>query len=422
MKINSWIILITICLNTAFANSDDSPALPPLENSKNEEKIITELPKPRSFFQKLKNLFRFQQEVEKPATTSSETETHLAENTPTDQEPFIDLNKVKLPELQTTQETSSKELEIPAGFSDQQTQDAADKSITSNEQKAENLPPPSSSPSTTLPKETLAVAAPSLSTSEQSAGMEAAQESKAESENNQNSPAPPSPPIETTSTTVNDSLPSSRETISTVNVPAAPKVEQDFDQKAPLPSSNNENKELSTEQAKFVSDEAKVLLLPNDDIVMGELSEQAKLEQMDFYSYVALFNKLQNWNNRFPKRAAIENFITNYESNFNAVKPYTSKEISNYAFAAIKKDNLFELRALLDNFQILQTLDDNGNTLLHQAVKEGNYRLVKFLIMRGINLSAYNASKQTPLMIAEKQGYDDIARLLRKTKIAYHFK
>nr|MBA2628776.1 hypothetical protein [Rickettsiaceae bacterium] len=73
---------------------------------------------------------------------------------------------------------------------------------------------------------------------------------------------------------------------------------------------------FDTNQLKFVNNEAQVLILPNDDIVLGILVDEAKLDQMDFRSYVDKFWKNYNRLKREPKRLEIERFIYNYDELF----------------------------------------------------------------------------------------------------------
>ena len=74
--------------------------------------------------------------------------------------------------------------------------------------------------------------------------------------------------------------------------------------------------EFDTKQLKFVNNEAQVLILPNDDIVLGVLVDEAKLEQMDFRSYIDKFWENYNKLKREPKRLEIERFIDNYDELF----------------------------------------------------------------------------------------------------------
>ena len=73
---------------------------------------------------------------------------------------------------------------------------------------------------------------------------------------------------------------------------------------------------FDTDQLKFVNNEAQVLILPNDDIVLGTLVEEAKLDQIDFRAYVDKFWENYNRLKREPKRLEIEKFIYNYDELF----------------------------------------------------------------------------------------------------------
>ncbi len=73
---------------------------------------------------------------------------------------------------------------------------------------------------------------------------------------------------------------------------------------------------FDTNQLKFVNNESQVLILPNDDIVLGILVDEAKLDQMDFRLYVDKFWENYNRLKREPKRLEIEKFIYNYDELF----------------------------------------------------------------------------------------------------------
>ena len=74
--------------------------------------------------------------------------------------------------------------------------------------------------------------------------------------------------------------------------------------------------EFDAKQLKFVNNEAQVLILPNDDIVLGILVDEAKLEQMDFRSYIDKFWENYNKLKREPRRLEIERFVENYDELF----------------------------------------------------------------------------------------------------------
>jgi len=85
-----------------------------------------------------------------------------------------------------------------------------------------------------------------------------------------------------------------------------------------------QEKVLSPEEIKekiknkrFISNESQVLLLPDDDVVLGRLTEEARLTQMDFRTYSKLFWKEYYRLSREKQRQVIEEFIDNYDENFN---------------------------------------------------------------------------------------------------------
>lgn len=82
-------------------------------------------------------------------------------------------------------------------------------------------------------------------------------------------------------------------------------------------SVNRSAAELDSTQLQFVNNEAQVLILPNDDVVLGELTEQAKIDEMDLYLYIKKFWNNYNRLKREPQREVIERFIEEYDENFN---------------------------------------------------------------------------------------------------------
>ncbi len=182
---------------------------------------------------------------------------------------------------------------------------------------------------------------------------------------------------------------------------------------------NNINNEISELVTKFVKDETQMLLLPDDDIVLGKLTEQATLEQMDMYAYIELFQKKEEWIASAERRKVVESFIK-YDNDINKKKDIYANlsycsAVEN-AFRAVDRNNLFGLRALLDTYPILQEKGRSGETLLTAAIYNDNYYLVKFLVIRGIKISTLNDECQYPLDIALAQGNANIACMLIKAK------
>lgn len=170
----------------------------------------------------------------------------------------------------------------------------------------------------------------------------------------------------------------------------------------------------SPEQAKFISDESKMLLLPDDDVVLGKLSEDTIIEQMNFEDYLHLFAKSEQWYKDTPQRESINHFVANYDKKFNTVPVMSNQDAQDNAFLAVTSGNLFALRALADNFSVLDKVDDNGNSLLHAAASYNNERIVEFLVIRGANISKRNFMWKTALDIASGESDERIIRILRK--------
>jgi ankyrin repeat protein len=180
---------------------------------------------------------------------------------------------------------------------------------------------------------------------------------------------------------------------------------------------NSKNLDMTTDQAKFVSDEAKVLLLPDGDVVLGRVSESAQIELMDAYSYISLFNSINQSYRQVVMLSKINKFIENYDEKFYPKINYTDDDY-NYLFidaaVAAAKNGFFQLKTLIDNYPILQRMDAHGYTLLHITSELDNYTLTKYLLMRGINIDVLNYNNDSALRIAEDQGNENIARLLKK--------
>lgn len=180
--------------------------------------------------------------------------------------------------------------------------------------------------------------------------------------------------------------------------------------------SSNLSQELDNRQLRFVNNEAQVLVLPNDDIVLGKLTEEAKIADMDFRSYVALFWENYERVKDADTRASLDRFISKYDENFNTEKfSHTLKEDLfglESANKSIELGRYNDLKVLLDNYAILQLTSSGGNTMLHNAAREGNYPAAKLLLMRGIDMRAINNRGESSMTIAQKYHYKHIIFLL----------
>ncbi len=61
----------------------------------------------------------------------------------------------------------------------------------------------------------------------------------------------------------------------------------------------------------------------------------------------------------------------------------------------------------------MNEVDHKGRNALHFAVKSNNLPICNLLIEKGVQLDTQtNSAKRTPLMVAVKKGYNDIAEAL----------
>ncbi|MCC8417675.1 MAG: ankyrin repeat domain-containing protein [Rickettsia endosymbiont of Bryobia graminum] len=186
--------------------------------------------------------------------------------------------------------------------------------------------------------------------------------------------------------------------------------------RAPIVEKNIPKQEMSEELVQFINNETQMLLLPNDDIVLGKLIDDARIEQMDMYSFVTEFKKIYDRDKRKNQRQQIDNFINNYSNNFRTLYIMPCN-VMNMAFNTIIKNDLSSLRGLLDNYPILQRKGERNNTLLHIAAEQNNYYIAKFLIIRGININPINDDCKTSLDIAQEECNGNIACLKKKERI-----
>ncbi|WP_341750251.1 hypothetical protein [Candidatus Tisiphia endosymbiont of Sialis lutaria] len=196
------------------------------------------------------------------------------------------------------------------------------------------------------------------------------------------------------------------------------KEEKELDKKQPnktIPIAKSATitiKEISPEMALFIEDEKQMLFLPDDDIVLGELTEEARLNQMAMYAFIQMFKRIYDSEHRENQRKIINRFIDNYNRDVHITNSIVN-DATDRAFEAVSKNNLFTLRVLLDNYLIIQKRGDDNYTLLHESAETGNYYIAKFLIMRGVNIKATDYHYRTALEISDEQN-NNVSCLIRK--------
>lgn len=153
---------------------------------------------------------------------------------------------------------------------------------------------------------------------------------------------------------------------------------------------------------RFIRDESIFILFKDDDIILGKLSERAKLDQMPFPEYLRLYKNSIKDNSGMEKSIQMEKFIK-ARSHYAHV-PIKKSQLQKSVRKEIRSSNLSDLRTLDDHYEIIDmVLDNNGNTALHIATYEDNPAIVKWLIMRGAHLGAVNIDSITATDLASSK-------------------
>lgn len=172
---------------------------------------------------------------------------------------------------------------------------------------------------------------------------------------------------------------------------------------------------LDRKLMRFVRDESVFILFKDDDIVLGKLTERAKIDQMPFNNYLNLYYKNQEKKAGKKRAKRIEKFIE-ARSGLEPV-PLPDRYLREAMQKEIKLSNLTNLKVLEDNYEIIDMVDDDGNTALHLATYDNNSAIVKWLIMRGTHLEPINFQATTPKEIAGANRNWQIFDMLEKAEV-----
>lgn len=186
------------------------------------------------------------------------------------------------------------------------------------------------------------------------------------------------------------------------------------------------------EKALFLRNEMIMLLLPEDEMFNHDRKQKEKLELMETHEYIADFWKSFDQYFDKPTREEVAEFAKQSREGFQdpdnlseTIIYYLSKDdkdnaplseniASMLAFQAVKEGNMGNLKALLDNFPLLDTRDEGGNSLLSTSVKYRKPFIAKYLVKRGVDINTQNFEGQTPFILASKTKQYKIADLLSK--------
>ena len=153
------------------------------------------------------------------------------------------------------------------------------------------------------------------------------------------------------------------------------------------------------------------------------------LEDLDpeFFEKILAIKSLNKSDKEKLALARVNKFLsTNYRTHTTPAEFYIGKdslpspfylsELVSWTFGAIAGDDLEVLRVFLDNYNLLNIKDSEGNSLLLYAAKHGKHEIAEFLLKRGINPNAVDTNGVSALMIAARNNDLRALELLIKFK------
>ncbi|MFK8039810.1 MAG: hypothetical protein AB8B67_00475 [Rickettsiaceae bacterium] len=174
---------------------------------------------------------------------------------------------------------------------------------------------------------------------------------------------------------------------------------------------------------EFTKSELIIMLDKPDDVILDKITPKARGRLMDYSQYIAQFRKFYSIFINASQTQLTNEFINQYDNLFyNRKRQITEDELStaiNNAFFAASHKDLFALRAILDYYNTLQTLNANQNNLLNVAVINKDYFISKFLLLRGIDPGVFNLRNNTALDIAYNNREKQIIMLLNSAGVRY---
>jgi hypothetical protein len=301
----------------------------------------------------------------------------------------------------------------PAAKSQVDTQTKVGPAPTTIPVKQPNMPPPIAPASTTTPTTTPVIAQPEVNSP-------SPQSVNAIQQPNAPLPITPAVPLEATINSPSANITPPIKSPKIVAPKAKLHIIERKQQAVIKPVRNQPPKEIQAVkkpvidpiQERFVRDEVLLLSFNEDDIILGELSDKASLDQMAGAAYIRLYE--QSIENLKYRNKARNNtwFILSHAKEDSISLP--KKSLFKIAVNDIEKSNLTDLRVLADNYSILDMTDKIGNNLLHIASFNNKPAIVKWLIMKGIDINMLNEKGASSLDIAENRQYWRIYNLLEQ--------
>jgi hypothetical protein len=84
---------------------------------------------------------------------------------------------------------------------------------------------------------------------------------------------------------------------------------------------------------------------------------------------------------------------------------------------SVARGRVDDARVIIDNSELLQSRDRDGNNLLAISSFANQPNMTRFLLARGVDMYSVNNELENPRMIAERLGYTQVLRVLKKAPL-----
>lgn len=105
-----------------------------------------------------------------------------------------------------------------------------------------------------------------------------------------------------------------------------------------------------------------------------------------------------------------------YRENEHIDRPLYVSQLRELAFSAVAKGDLYALRALLDNYRLVDVKSDDDYGLLSYAILHNQTEVAELLIKRGCDINNVNKYGGSPMTIAARLGNFKVLKLLTEQK------
>lgn len=139
---------------------------------------------------------------------------------------------------------------------------------------------------------------------------------------------------------------------------------------------------LPPEHREFVINETKLLLIPRDDVELGELSDPYSPEIMHYSEFIKNYRKHLYYEMNLANSNKLKNIQTILANNNNSALSYY--DVRDEVFSSAEKGDIDKIRAIYDNTHLnfFNMRSSSCENIIEISAKNGNYFLSKYLTIK----------------------------------------